>query len=383
MNKKVFIVLLICTSFVFTSWGKQSPKDELWKLRQIGKDPNSVVVMTRNIYFGTDVDYVMAAPTEFDVIIRVAEAVQMFYSTNIHMRAEALAEEIARGQPHLVGLQEVATMRISFPGMPLEEYDFLSILQDALIARGLDYNIAGIVQDIDIIVPMLVSLDPFILGWVQLIDSDVVLARNGVEILESYPVNYFEQLYVPSLDIYVPRGYVSVKAKVGKKTYRFVNTHLEPVLEIDGFQDPSVQLAQAQELIEAFQYETLPVIIVGDLNTPTPHGNTYQLFEANGYVDAWTRNLVQPKILGYTTPHDSNLRNTDIMLDRRIDFIMVKSHVGMNGIHNIGPVFAYVVGDELDDQILNPDDGTLLWPSDHAGVVALLRIPVLGYLKNR
>ncbi len=62
---------------------------------------------------------------------------------------------------------------------------------------------------------------------------------------------------------------------------------------------------------------------------------------------------------------------------------MVKSHVGINGLHNIGPVFACVIGDELDDRILNPNDGTLLWPSDHAGVVALLRIPVLGYLKNR
>ena len=59
---------------------------------------------------------------------------------------------------------------------------------------------------------------------------------------------------------------------------------------------------------------------------------------------------------------------------------MVRSNVGTNGIHNIGPVFAYVVGDELNDRFYFAYDGLnpWLWPSDHAGVVALLRIPVLG-----
>ena len=40
----------------------------------------------------------------------------------------------------------------------------------------------------------------------------------------------------------------------------------------------------------------------------------------------------------------------------------------------IGPVSAFVVGDELDDRILTPLL-ELLWPSDHAGVVAELQLP--------
>ena len=34
--------------------------------------PNSIIVMTRNVYFGTDVDYVMGATSLPDLIQRVA-----------------------------------------------------------------------------------------------------------------------------------------------------------------------------------------------------------------------------------------------------------------------------------------------------------------------
>ncbi len=385
MNKKIFIVFLICTSFVFTSWGKQSPKDELWKLRHTGKDPNSVVVMTRNIYVGGDVDRVINEANPGLIPMRVAETFQEFLSTNFFVRAEALADEIERSQPHLIGLQEISLIRYQHPGDFLTGnifpnavdvlFNYLEILLAALSVRGLNYQVAGMVENADVEMPMIVEFTPpYAFDDVRLTDYDVILARDDVEISNKVEKRY-EAVY-GTFPILIPRGYVAIEATVGHKTYRFVNTHLEPA-------DLAVQMNQAMELIIDLQSETLPIILVGDLNTPAPDGITYQIFEANGYVDAWTRNLVQPKIPGYTTPHDSNLRNTDVMLDRRIDLIMVKSHVGMNGIHNIGPVFAYVVGDELDDRILNPDDGTLLWPSDHAGVVALLRIPVLGYLKNR
>jgi hypothetical protein len=96
----------------------------------------------------------------------------------------------------------------------------------------------------------------------------------------------------------------------------------------------------------------------------------------NGYVDAWTRNLVRPRIPGYTSGHDSNLRNVTVDLDERIDLIMIRTRWSANGLPIIGPVFSYVIGDELGDRLLFPD-GTLIWPSDHAGVVALLHIPIL------
>ena len=113
-------------------------------------------------------------------------------------------------------------------------------------------------------------------------------------------------------------------------------------------------------------------------NAPAPDDLTYQTVIASGYVDAWNRNRVSPQTLGYTNPHDYDLRNTEIKLNQRIDLIMVRKQLEMTNPLDIGPVWAYVIGDELEDMIRNPNDGTMMWPSDHAGIIALLRIPYIG-----
>ena len=119
-------------------------------------------------------------------------------------------------------------------------------------------------------------------------------------------------------------------------------------------------------------------ILLGDLNTVAPTGETYRLLRAVGYGDAWTRNLLVSEGSGFTCCHDADLRNEEVKLDRRIDLVMVRNVGGfLRGRRGrrIGPVFAFVVGDELDDR--TPSG---LWPSDHAGVVAQLKIPVLPRL---
>ena len=250
----------------------------------------------------------------------------------------------------------------------LEEYDFLDLLETALAERGLHYRVVGKVENVNIMVPMLVGENPYG-ALIQLIDHDVVLAREGVRISEAVAQNY--QLYITFMDIPILRGYVAVKAKVGRKSYWFANTHLEPA-------HPDVKLYQALELLAFLQDKDEPVIIVGDLNAPAPDDPTYQTVIASGYIDAWNRNRVRPLISGYTNPHDYDLRNTEIKLNQRIDLILVRKQLEMANPLNIGPVWAYVIGDELEDMIRNPDDGTMMWPSDHAGVIALLRIPYIG-----
>lgn len=116
MKKRIIVSGLLCVAFLVTAWAHKRTRDELWRLRRMSRTRNAVVVMTRNLYFGTDVDYVMAGPVE-EIPIRVAQAVQWFYSTNIGERVKAFADEIARGKPHLVGLQEVAIIRILEPGV--------------------------------------------------------------------------------------------------------------------------------------------------------------------------------------------------------------------------------------------------------------------------
>ncbi len=337
----------------------------------------TVTVLTRNIYVGADVDILLAAQDPEQIPVLAAEAFQMLLATNFPERAQALADEIAAAQPQLVGLQEVSLIRRQSPGdailggtTPAEDvvFDYLEILLEALAARGLDYRVAGMVQNPDAEFPMLVNVDPPMFDDARLTDFDVVLARSDVEVSRVAEVNYQARLPIPTLGIEIPRGYVAVDARVGERTYRFVNTHLEPALL-------AIQLAQAVELVAALENETLPVILLGDLNTAAPTGETYRLLRAVGYVDAWTRNLLVSEGSGFTCCHDADLRNEEVKLDRRIDLVMVRNVGGFLRGRRIGPVFAFVVGDELDDR--TPSG---LWPSDHAGVVAQLKIPVLPRL---
>jgi endonuclease/exonuclease/phosphatase family metal-dependent hydrolase len=380
MKKRVFIFLGIFLAFSLSALADKPSQDDLRMLRHLGENPNSVLVMTRNIYVGGDVDRVIAEEDPNKVPERVAETFAEVMLTDFNYRAQALADEIEQAQPHLIGLQEVSLVRYQTgsdffidpsPNATDVLWDYLDILMDALESRGLHYYVAGFIQNADVEVPMIVSPIPSF-DDVRLTDFDVVLARKDVVTANVVEKNYAAMIYSPP--IIIPRGYVALDATVGHKTYRFVNTHLEPFI-------PAIQTLQAAELIGDLASETLPIILVGDLNTPAPTGDTYKTLLFNGYVDAWTENQVRPRIPGYTSGFDSNLRNATVDLDERIDLIMVNSHWSAKGLPNIGPVFAYVVGDELADRLLFPPDGSLIWPSDHAGVVALLHIPIPG--KNK
>lgn len=332
---------------------------------------NRITVMTWNVYVGTDVDAVLAAENPEQVPQLVAEAFQTLLATNFAERARAMAAQIAKWQPHLVGLQEISVIRIQSPGdtiiggtVPATEvrFDYLKILLDALRDRGLNYRVAGQVQNADVEVPMVVNLNPLAFDDVRLTDFDVVLARSDVKISRVTTANYAATLPVESLGIKIPRGYVAVDATIGGKTYRFVNTHLEP-----GF--IPVQMAQAEELVVTLQDEGLPVILVGDLNTPAPDGTTYQFLGAQGYVDMWGRNLEHVSS-GFTCCHDADLSNPTVNLEKRIDLILVRNPPVPQAKSAVGSVQATVVGDELSNRTTSG-----LWPSDHAGVVAQLLIP--------
>jgi hypothetical protein len=389
MKMRVFIVLLVCLAFVLTTWADKPTKDELWKLRKMGRNQNSVVVMTRNVYVGGHVDRLLDVTDPNQIPFLVTETFMEMLSTNFYYRAEALADEIMIGKPHLIGLQEISTIYTQSPGdymvgnpVPATDlvFDYLQILMDALTARELEYEVAGIITNFDVEMPMFV-FDEYgnVIGLddARLIDFDVLLARKDVEIFDVVEQNFTDSIKLLGV-IPILRGYVAAKIKVGRKMYWVASTHLEP-------EDPEVKQNQGIELITFLQDKELPVIVLGDLNTPAPTDQTYQTFLANGYVDTWTRNRVRPIIQDNTASSDPDLplgpilRNPGRILDQRIDLILVRSQTGVGGYHSIGPVWSYVVGDELKDRYYFEYDGLYpwLWPSDHAGVIALLRIPYI------
>jgi hypothetical protein len=363
-----------------TTGSKPSARGANVSQMNLERGADDITVMTMNVYVGANVDRILAAETPDQIPILVAETFQELLATNFLLRAEAIADQIQRFQPHLLGLQEISTIKTQSPGdffignpTPAETvvFDYLAILMHALAVRGLNYRVAGIIQNIDIEVPILVSPPPDLaFDDVRLTDFDVILSRDDVAISNVVEANYAEALAFPMFGVEIPRGYVAVDATLKKNhTYRFVATHLEP-------DDIDVQIAQATELIDTLQDKTKPVIVVGDLNSPAPTGDTYQVFGAAGYVDAWTRNLRRGEGDGFTFGQAPDLMNPESNLMDRRDLIFVRNNTPGHAV--VGAVHATVWGDELADRIPLVDDASFLWPSDHAAVIAEMRIPVLG-----
>jgi endonuclease/exonuclease/phosphatase family metal-dependent hydrolase len=129
----------------------------------------------------------------------------------------------------------------------------------------------------------------------------------------------------------------------------------------------AVQHAQAAEILAGPAATTLPVVYVGDLNAPADGTGfpgdqpttTYSDTLASGFVDAWVEAASGD---GLTCCQDSHLLNPLSTASERIDYVLFKGNLKVRA--------ATVVG-------ANPADRTPsgLWPSDHAGVVADLKLP--------
>jgi endonuclease/exonuclease/phosphatase family metal-dependent hydrolase len=240
-------------------------------------------------------------------------------------------------------------------------FDYLEILRAALAARGLDYKVAGKVQNVDVELPMVTGSDPLTFDDIRLTDFDVVLARSDVSVSKVVALNYQARLFLSNLGLEVPRGYVALDATVGSRTYRFATTHLEDT------PFPDIQLAQARELAAALSPETKPVVLVGDFNSPAPDGGAYPYLVSQGFVDAWPLNRRTDQGQGLTWGHDPDLRNPNDAFTVRIDLVFVRG--GFSDSHDVA-VTADVWGDEPSERTASG-----MWASDHAAVIAQLTLP--------
>jgi hypothetical protein len=325
-------------------------------------DPGALTVMTRGLSGEGHLERVLEAPRAEEPA-RAAELLGALHPEDVRARARKLADEIQYARPHLIGLQRVMQVRLQSPGdalfggtRPAEELhlDVLPVLMGELEARGLHYREVARVRNADVELPLLTSDAPAF-DDVRLTDFDVILARADVEVKETRTGNYVAHRKVrrPGQEpVALPRGWASVAAKVEGRTYRFVSTHLEPAQDEHGLR---VQVAQAGELIRALHGEPLPVVLVGDFNTPANLGlmgaPTYRELLLAGYVDVWTHRQ------GSTRPEGADLALEMPALAERLDLVLVRKPV-TPGLRRVGPVLAYTVG------------GT----PDVAGVVARLRM---------
>jgi hypothetical protein len=268
--------------------------------------PGSLTVMTRSLGLEAGLRPVLETPRAAELPERTAELFTGLRQMDVEARARALADELQYARPHLLGLQDVWQVRTQQQGdalfggtRPATEVvvDFLPLLLGELESRGLRYREVGRVRNTDVELPMRARNAP---GYedARFTSFDVVLARTDVQVANTGSRSYraHRTVKVPGQgELVRQRGWVSVTATVGTRSYRFVSTHLEPAPDEAGLR---VQLAQAEELITALRGEPLPVVLVGDFNTPAHLGlvgaPTYRELLLAGYVDVWSRQQAAP-----------------------------------------------------------------------------------------
>lgn len=327
--------------------------------------PFELTVMTRNLYFGADLGPVLAAPSVPALIAEVTAAYGDVLASNPAARMTRIAEEISVAKPDIVGLQEAVLWRTrtpsvltGSPGSEVVAFDFIQMLLDKL---GPTYALAVKTTGFNASAPGRLS---GVLSDIRLTDREAILVRTD------RPADQFKVLGTGSgtfgAFISAPiaggaggtvnalRTFAFVDVTVSGVPIRLTTTHLEPDVA-------PIQVLQGNELIAALGGVPFAQIVLGDFNSKADGSGTatYGNMLAAGFKDAWLDKGVGD---GFTAAQAENLLNFPSALDRRIDFVF---HNG--GVETIS---IDVIGEDPADRIVPPG----LWPSDHAGVLATLRV---------
>jgi hypothetical protein len=344
--------------------------------------PSKPTVMTRNLYLGADLGPAIAAPTPGQAYTAVGDIYENMVDMNFNARAKLLANEIQASQPHLIGLQEVSMWRRDdqVDNVPLDSeeivYDYLELLLDELDRRGLNYTPAVIQEEADLEFPADVEGPtknsapdgvPDFEG--RLTMRDVILVKDGVKVIDTGKSNYSSNVFVNTGafgTVTVLRGYTWADVRIDRlrsrgTKFRFVNTHLESF-------NAYFRNAQASELVGGSGVTAVswPIVLLGDLNSdpddpsvdnagiPTANAAAYNTIIGAGFTD-------------YGVTENTCCWGEDLRDDPPSDFSSRIDHVlGKGAVEGLSAV---LIGNDPTNRT-----ATGLWPTDHAGVVAQLRV---------
>lgn len=352
--------------------------------RKKPKKPNTVKVMTRNLYLGADLGPAINAASTDDFINKNGQILRDVDTNNFKVRARGLANEIKKVSPDLVGLQEVALWRTGPVdlGAPVTKnftaatvhVDYLAELMSQLNKGKKRYRIVNVQQEFDFEAPADyngvpgdgtlpgINSNGEINGRLTMRDAIIAKVKAGVK-TKNLKSGNFSTIYKPDISgipVEVQRGWLSADVKVRKgKWTRFVNTHLE------AFGEPQIREAQAKELIAPggpLRSGKLPSILVGDLNSDddTVSGDdplAYNALKKGGLVDRGTQKPMSCCIKsGILTAGNGSVKNFDHYID----------HIMTNKPNRVKRLKTGVTGRKIVSGY---------WNSDHAGVWSNLRIP--------
>lgn len=152
------------------------------------RDDDIVRVMTRNIYQGTDLTPILAAPPAQLPAAAATAYTNILVNTNPAERMSAIAREIVKNKIDLVGLQEVFILRdgplqapTSLTFLPATNVvvDSLQLLLSELAKRGERYDVVAIVPGLDAELP---AINPPLVIDARLTVRDVIIVRSRSEL---------------------------------------------------------------------------------------------------------------------------------------------------------------------------------------------------------
>jgi endonuclease/exonuclease/phosphatase family metal-dependent hydrolase len=323
-------------------------------------------VMTYNLYAGTSYVEALTATSVPELLVAVTITLNNVHASNPPERAAAVAREIGKAQPDLISVQE-AVQWITCPtadfqtcsGPPTLEYDLLQLLMQALAQQGQQYQIVVATTTFTLAAPSSTGL------IVQATDRLAILARTDLNPNQFQWSNVQTAPYattftpvVAGIPFPVGRAWASVDVTFHEDVFRFIATHLEAA-------HPFFTDAQALELLAGSANTSLPVVIAMDANTnplpPDPTAATYQRFLDGGFTDAWTS----------ANPYDAGLTWGDYTTQPPGMFIATQRP---------DQIFVRVGIEAKAAELFGGDAASLtaggLWPSDHLGVAARLKLPL-------
>jgi endonuclease/exonuclease/phosphatase family metal-dependent hydrolase len=334
-----------------------------------------ITVYTQNLYVGADVDAVIAAIGSGDpqqALEALSQAIATLQRTSFATRAAAIAEEIARARPDVVGFQEGSKIDVDLTplGLPLVAHeDFLATLRGALDARGLtNYVLADSVTNIQAVL---------LGGMVSLIDYDIMLVNANRVTVTSTVKRNFANNNGEFGGINFLRGFVEALITVQGREYVVVTTHTEGTDLTPLVDYHQLHAQQMQEIVDEVNKVDAPAIVMGDLNDYDTSPMYLAMTEA-GFADVWRE--LRPRVEGNTCCHLSDLSDflpTPKLFDERIDYVFARGLGHVNRDVN-GSIVRYGL---LPSDRLRGPNGTI-WPSDHAGLVATLLSPQAVALRH-
>jgi endonuclease/exonuclease/phosphatase family metal-dependent hydrolase len=308
-----------------------------------------VQALSFNLYFGFDALAALDEPA-----IGFAQLQQ----TDAAGRIAALARLLAERRPEIVALQEVLRLDLLQDGRsPIVVADFHRTLAEALQAAGAP-RYHSFVQ------PGIRAGGSLELGGTQyglrFEEANVLLVDPAFEASEAGSIEYSAHAAAGSVAVRCAAQHV--RARRAELELELFHTHLEAY-------DEKIREAQAAELLGFLAAQTAaapdrPVLLLGDLNA-TPQSAVYEGLSAAGFVDAFA---AAGQGSGSTCCQEADLGNQQSSASMRIDYVFVRTRA--RNTRDLVAACELV----LDQRVPRSDGRGLVWPSDHCGVLAALRL---------